>query len=154
MLAQNENWQNFLPSIHSWIEKTEFLHCKDPVPDAHHVVLVQASTDNPSVFELDAPYLPTPLAQRLREQSTKVGWTPKAGNLILSVDNASFVLVPSKGLQVSNVQKGRQAGLDAAVSLKFLNVETLVCCDALNIRALDIWDGLSQGYYALDEFKA
>ncbi|MBI2602314.1 MAG: leucyl aminopeptidase [Deltaproteobacteria bacterium] len=154
MVAKKENWQNFLPSIHSWIEQTEFLHCKDPVPNAHHVVLVQPSADNPSAFELDAPHLSASLRQRVKEQGTKVGWTPKAGNLILSVDNASFVLVPAKGLQVSTAQKGRQAGLDAAASLKFLGVETLVCCEGQNIRALDIWDGLSQGYYAVDEFKA
>ncbi len=145
-------WRDLLPAVYSWIGRTDISTSAELVPGAHHIVSVQ-SQSTPEKFELDVSGLSADLCQMIKDQCAQLGWRPQAGPVLISVQSLSLLLVPITSLNVSQAQKGRQLGTEAAFVLRNLCVESLVICAGAQLSSFDIWEGLVQSFYNLESFK-
>lgn len=154
MEKYSDTWKNLLPATFSWAARTQLQYIREPLVNTHHIVVAEIDANSASGFKLDAPSLKAEICDSLQEQSVQMGWKAQSGPALITVSGSNYLLVPLCPLPVTNVQRARQLGLDAANFLKNVRVESLAICAGKELSSLDIWEGVIQGYYSLESFKA
>lgn len=154
MEKYSDTWKNLMPATFSWAARTQLQYIREPLVNTHHIIAVEIDSASASGFKFDAPALKIEICDNLKEHCVQMGWKAQGGPILISVSGSSYLLVPVCAMPVTNTQKARQLGNDASMYLKNMLVEALVICSAKELSSLDIWEGVVQGYYSLESFKA
>ena len=145
------DWRSFLPSVFPWMATLKHGAQKNFESGAGYLVPFGKKEGEAAVFHWE----------KLEDEGFKkeaeaalTSLCPGGARLSLAVvQGAPVVFVPVTGLEVSRSQRGRQVGLDAAGTLKSLQLEKLVITGSDSVLGTDVFDGIVQGAYDLTSFK-
>ena len=151
MTNNQANWKSLMPVAFVWLSKAEIKPAAKPVGGAHHVIIATGG-DNGS-FDIDAANFEASLISKIKDSAKAQGWTPSAGNLQIVVDDLAITIVPRNKTKTSSLQLDRQIGLDAAGSMKSLNMSHLVLCSGKDTNIGEVMDGFANGLYSSLFFK-
>ncbi|MCB9228987.1 MAG: hypothetical protein H6618_05190 [Deltaproteobacteria bacterium] len=146
-------WKTFLPELFNWAGQVKLSVHPDCPESHHHLLMLREKKDSEGAYEIDAPLLPDEQRRQLMQQMTELGYQKIPEPVTLRLGDSFYTLVSQSALDLSDVRKARQAGLDGARILKNLGVKSLCLHAGEQVPSSGILEGLGLGLYQLTGFR-
>lgn len=149
--TESKKWQSILPEAFTWLERVKLDEVQEPSANGWTVVCVEKPAEGATI---DAPGLSAEWRSKLETEIKSMNWKGKPQAQRLKVNGKTFLVVSTPTLDVTAVQKARQAGLDAGNDMRESGASDIVIVAADKLPVADFIDGFLGAFYEASMFKA
>ena len=138
------------PPTLKWLNELNISSTETISEQALNIIPTTKEDKKKNDIKLLADKIPADISANISRHLQKCGWAG-SGSHFLEIDGHQFLLVGTTTHDVSDKQKARQVGLEAAAFLKNFKFKQLAVCSG-KLNELDVFDGIVMGFYSM-KFK-